>query len=249
MNLRARFHELQSLLTAHASVWRPSPFHLGRPPWCAERPALAAALEALDDATVEHFGDDAEACSAWLATRLPELAHLAEACRVPDLPARELPACDARFDDGIPGRKRLQIEAFARHIPPAATPVLEWCAGKGHLGRRLALADRVPVSSLEIDPALCADAVRLAARQGVDQQVVCADALDEDARLHVRGRSVLALHACGELHRSLARHANRDGAQAYRIAPCCYHLGPSASIGPCAATPGSSSMPPRCGWR
>ncbi|MFP5402436.1 MAG: methyltransferase [Gammaproteobacteria bacterium] len=225
MNLRARFHDLQSLLTAHAALWRPSPFHLGRPPWCDERPALAAALEGLDDATVEHFGDDAEACKAWLATRVPELAHLTEACRVPDLPARELPDCGARFDDGIPGRKRLQIEAFARHIPPAATPVLEWCAGKGHLGRRLALADRVPVSSLEIDPALCADAVRLAARQGVDQQVVCADALDEDARLHVRGRSVLALHACGELHRSLVRRANRDGAQAYRIAPCCYHLG------------------------
>ena len=76
MNLRARFHDLQSLLTAHAALWRPSPFHLGRPPWCDERPALAAALEGLDDATVEHFGDDAEACKAWLATRVPELAHL-----------------------------------------------------------------------------------------------------------------------------------------------------------------------------
>lgn len=225
MNLRARFHDLQSLLTAHAALWRPSPFHLGRPPWCADRPALAAALEALDDATVEHFGDDAEACSAWLATQLPELADLAAACRVADLPTRELPACDARFDDGIPGRKRMQIEAFARHIPAATTAVLEWCAGKGHLGRRMALADRVPVSSLEIDPALCADAVRLASRQGVDQHVVCADVLDESARSHVRGRAVLALHACGELHRSLVRRADRDGAQAYRIAPCCYHLG------------------------
>ena len=225
MNLRARFLGLQSLLTRHASLWRPAPFHVARPEWCAQWPGLAAALEALDDEFVERFADDVDACTTWLASQLPELDRLVDACRVPELPGRTVPACNAHFDDGIPGRKRLQIEAFTRHMPAATTPVLEWCAGKGHLGRRVALADRMQVISLEIDPALCADAVRLAARTGTDQQVVCANALDETSRAHVRDHSVLALHACGELHRCLVRSADRDGAQAYRIAPCCYHLG------------------------
>ena len=232
MSLRARFHDLQSLLTRHASLWRPSPFHVARPQWCAQWPGLATALDALDDDLVERFSEDTHACAKWLASQLPELACLIDAARVPALPERSLPACDIHFDDGIPGRKRLQIEAFAGHMPAATTPVLEWCAGKGHLGRRVALADRVPVLSLEIDPALCADTVRLAARMGMDQRVVCADAFDEAAHAHARGHSVLALHACGELHRSLVRSADRDGAEAYRIAPCCYHLGSDGAYRP-----------------
>jgi hypothetical protein len=232
MNLRARFLEFQHLLTQHASLWRPSPFHVARPQWCAQWPGLAAAIEALDDDRVEGFAEDADACGTWLATHLPEFSRVIEACRTPELPERSLPACDVHFDDGIPGRKRLQIEAFARHMPAATTPVLEWCAGKAHLGRRVALADRMPVRSLEIDPALCAEAERLAARMGTDQHVVCANALDAAARAHVNGHSVLALHACGELHRSLVRSADRDGAEAYRIAPCCYHLGTDGAYRP-----------------
>ena len=232
MNLRAHFLELQSLLTRHDSLWRPAPFHVARPQWCAQWPGLAAALDVLNDERVEELGEDFDACATWLASHLPELARLIDACRVTELPERSLPVCDAHFDDGIPGRKRSQIEAFARHMPAATAPVLEWCAGKGHLGRRMALADRMPVTSLEIDPALCADAARLAARQQVDQHVVCANALDEASRVNVSGHTVLALHACGELHRSLVRSANRDGAQAYRIAPCCYHLGTDGDYRP-----------------
>lgn len=232
MTFRTRFLELQSLLEGHAPLWRPSPFHVERPPWCAQLPAFAAALDALGDETVDRFGADVDASVAWLSTYLPALASLTETCRVAELPARSLPACDARFDHGIPGRKRMQIEAFTRHIPAATTPVLEWCAGKGHLGRRMAQADRVAVSSLELDPRLCADAARLAARAGTNQRVICADALDSTARTHVRGHCVLALHACGELHRSLVRSAERDGAHAYRIAPCCYHLGTDGAYRP-----------------
>ena len=232
MNLRAHFLELQSLLTRHASLWRPAPFHVARPEWCAQWPELAAALGALDDERVEQLSEDFDACGSWLKPHLPELARLIDACRVSELPERGLPACDAHFDDGIPGRKRAQIEAFARHMPAATTPVLEWCAGKGHLGRRVALADRMPVTSLEIDPALCADAARLAARKQARQSVLCANALDDASRAHARGHSVLALHACGELHRSLVRSADRDGAEAYRIAPCCYHLGTDGDYRP-----------------
>lgn len=225
MTLRARFLELQSLLAQHGSFWRPSLFHTARPAWCAQWPALVAELNSLDDACVDRFGEDEEAWAAWLVPRLPIVARLREACRVAALPARALPACGARFDAGIPVRKRGQIEAFAAHMPISTAPLLEWCAGKGHLGRRLAVADRVPVTSLEIDPVLCTEAGRLAARHGVAQHVICGDALSDGSRPLLQGHSVLALHACGELHRTLVRGAGDDGAHAYQIAPCCYHLG------------------------
>lgn len=225
MNHRERFLELQAALKAHEALWRPSPFYMRRPPWCEAWPALAEAALALGDEALERFVADPDACRAWLAPLLPVATRLGELCDLAPLPQRALPPSGRHFDWHIPGRKREQIEAFAAHGAAPRAPLLEWCAGKGHLGRRLALSDGLPVSSLEIDPALCADAEHLATRAGVAQTVLCADALAPDSRGHVRGRAVLALHACGELHRSLVRSAAGDGASAYRIAPCCYYRG------------------------
>jgi len=182
MNHRERFLELQALLTAHETWWRPAPFRVRRPDWCDERPALAEAVLALDAAALARYADDPAVCCAWLASWLPVVDRLGELAVLPALPSRPLPLCAPHFDWSIPGRKREQIEAFAAHRPIARAPVLEWCAGKGHLGRRVALADRVPVASLEIDPVLCADASHLAARAGVEQVVLCADALDDSSR-------------------------------------------------------------------
>ncbi len=225
MNHRDRLLELQSLLHGHAAFWRPSPFHERRPGWCDEQPALAAAVLGVDDAMLERFIADPEACRAWLAPQLPVVGLLEALCAVPPLAARSMPPRDPRADLFIPGRKRAQIDAFAAHGPAVPVPVLEWCAGKGHLGRRLALVDRVPVRLLEIDPSLCRAAERLGEGSGLAQQVLCGDALDEGSRRHVRGHAVVALHACGELHRTLVRNATQDHAHSYRIAPCCYHLG------------------------
>lgn len=232
MHHRQRLLELQSVLQAHETFWRPSPFHVERPAWTEAQPALADAVLGLDDATLERLVGDPDACRAWLAPRLPIVPMLDDLCALPPLAPRELPPRAAHADRFIPGRKLAQIDAFAAHGPAVTAPLLEWCAGKGHLGRRLALVDRVPVNLLEIDPALCRAAQRLADASGVEQTVICADALDAAARRHVRGRSVVALHACGELHRTLVRHAAHDQAHGYRIAPCCYHLGATGAYRP-----------------
>lgn len=225
MTLRRRFLELQSALNAHQPLWRASPFYVRRPDWCRQWPELADAALRLDDDSLARLNDDPAALQAWLAPRLPIAAHLEALCDLPPLQARPLPPTDAHFDWEIPLRKREQIDAFAAHGPASRAPLLEWCAGKGHLGRRMALTDGQAVSSLEIDPTLCRHAARLATRARIAQTVLCADALGADARHQVRDRTVLALHACGELHRSLVRHAASDGAHSYRIAPCCYYRG------------------------
>lgn len=212
-------------MQAYAGVWRPSPFHEDRPEWCHERPALADEVLGLDETAVETLAADADAALAWVGERLPVVAELGRLCDLPRHPQRLLPARGAYVDRYIPGRKLAQIDAFAAHGPRLETPIVEWCAGKGHLGRRLALIDRRPVELLEINPTLCSEAERLAAPLAVEQTVVCGDALSPNARVGVRGRAVVALHACGELHRTLVRNAFGDGAHSYRIAPCCYHLG------------------------
>ena len=111
MNLRQRFLELQSVLNAHQALWRPSPFYVRRPEWCAQWPALAEAVLGLDESTLEAFVDDPEACRGWLASRLPVVGLLAPLCALAPLPSRDLPACDGRFDwfgrrcwNGVPAR-------------------------------------------------------------------------------------------------------------------------------------------------
>ncbi|GAB3410532.1 class I SAM-dependent methyltransferase [Flindersiella endophytica] len=227
--------KLHSALDAHQAIWRPAPFHLRRPGWCADWPELADAVLRLDEQTLDRLSHHPRAAHDWLAPLLPVVRLLDDLTRLPRLPLRSPPPTSARFDAGVPHRKRAQVEAFAAHTFPARTPLLDWCAGKGHLGRRLAVADRVPVHSLEIDPRLCAEAGRLAGRAGADQTVVCADALDELSHEYVEGRSVLALHACGPLHRKLVERAAHAGARSYLISPCCYHSGVSGTYEPFAA--------------
>ena len=115
-----------------------------------------------------------------------------------------------------------QIEAFATAAPAPERPVLDWCGGKGHLGRLLALHWRTPVTTLEIDPALCAAGEALAERQALDHEFLVADALTAEIPA---GRHAVALHACGELHRRLIEGAADAGLAGLDVAPCCYHRG------------------------
>lgn len=231
----ARLAELHSILTTHQAFWRPAPFRVRRPDWCAYRPDLAEAVLGLDDVTLDRLTDDPDLCRRWLARWLPDTTTLTRLVTLPPLPARDLASLDPRLSRTIPGRKREQITAFAAHVPPSRTPILDWCAGKGHLGRLLAYVDRRPARSLEIDAALSDSATRIATRVGVDQTVIRADALSEFAHTQVAGRAVAALHACGDLHRSLVRRARQAGAYSYHIAPCCYHVGTADSYQQLAA--------------
>ncbi len=221
--LESSFLELQTRLSDYSPVWQESLFHHERPAWCDEHPALTSSLLSLDDASAQALTDDPDSALDWLVPYLPTLPDLRRLSSLVALPKRTLAKTERRLDWAIPGRKREQVEAFVASMAASGKPVLEWCAGKGHLGRLATAQDNVPVKSLELELALCHKGASLAERAGLDQHFVCADALCVSSKSHVRGHSVLALHACGELHRSLIRSASHDGAHAYRIAPCCYH--------------------------
>ncbi|PSJ38660.1 methyltransferase [Zobellella taiwanensis] len=212
------FNTLSTLLLRHQSDWRPLPFACTSLPW----PELAPVLASLDDASLDRLEQDEAAVHALLAPWRPEVVAALD-WRLPEL-RRAANYATPRWSSGIPGRKWAQICDFGANVD-ANHPILEWCAGKGHLGRLLALRSGRPVTSLEWNPDLCRQGEQLADSLGLDHRFVCADALAADAAaLFTANQQALALHACGELHLRLLRHAAAAGTRAIALSPCCYHL-------------------------
>ncbi|MBI4757346.1 MAG: methyltransferase [Betaproteobacteria bacterium] len=236
--LEQRLARLDALLAAHDWLWRPLPFRTPRPDWTGRLPALAAEVLALDDADVARLAGDDGALIGLAARHLPALGELAGLVALPQQAAAE-PAPHAHLSRDIPGRKLAQIGHFAAAVAAPVAPVVEWCAGKGHLGRWLAASRGAEVLSLDHDPALCAAGASLAglARPGV-QRFVQADALAAHTGRLLAGRHVVALHACGDLHRALIEGAVSAGAAAVDVAPCCYPRTVAAHHRPLSGTPG-----------
>lgn len=232
-----RLAALGSLLAESGDLWRPQPFREARPDWCRHYPALTAELLALSDEACTQLTDDGEAARRQLGRHLRVLAELQPLTALPTAASRLLPALGAFWDWEIPGRKRAQIEAFAAAVPATGRPVFDWCGGKGHLARLLALAWQVPASTLEINTQLCADGQQLAERAGVVQRFITADALQAETPLPDDAHLV-ALHACGGLHRQLLRRAVAQGAPAIDVAPCCYYHGVDADYTPLSGATG-----------
>jgi hypothetical protein len=231
MSLGERQRALDAALAAFRPLWHARPFSETRPAWCLEWPALAAELLALDDAGQARLADDGVAAANFVARHIGDLAALPELARVADSPLRPLPDFGPFWAWEIPGRKRGQIEAFAASASRSGRPVIDWCGGKGHLGRLLARYWQVKVTTLEIDSALCADGVHLACRSGVEQGFVEADVLQPELPLPP-GAHAVALHACGHLHRTLVGQAAARGLVALDVAPCCYYRGVSGNYQP-----------------
>ncbi|WP_192563156.1 methyltransferase [Pseudomonas gozinkensis] len=224
-DLLARFTALDTFLTAHQALWKPRPFTHLQLPWEASYPELASWLRgrSLEDAENAHNHPaellDAPEPFASLAALSLELSSVGE------LPAHSLEAAGHRLNVDVPGRKWQQIEAFASRLAFASQPKhwLDWCSGKGHLGRRLLGADQ-QLTCLEYDPALVASGQALSQRHQlhalhVEQDVLAANTA---SLLHAEHTPV-ALHACGDLHVRLMQLASAAGCRQLAIAPCCYN--------------------------
>lgn len=222
--LGERFVQLGHFLKAHQALWHPRPFVYEVAPWEASHPQLAAWLRTrtLAEAEAAHHephGLGAPAPFPALAREASALASVGALPRHPVAPAAH------RLSVDVPGRKWEQIEAFAEHLDLTDTRChwLDWCAGKGHLGRRLVQPGQ-RLTALEFDPALVQAGERLSALHHVQathrlQDVLAGDAADLLEPEH----SAVALHACGDLHVRLMELAATAGCQRLAIAPCCYN--------------------------
>lgn len=219
-----RFQALDGFLLEHQALWRPRPFTHLQLPWETAHPELAQWLRqrSLEDAETAHNQPEqlqAPAPFAQLAERSRILGTVAE------LPARAGLALHPRLNVDVPGRKWQQIETFAASLQFHRTPThwLDWCSGKGHLGRRLLQAGQ-QLTCLEHDPALVASGEQLSRHHGLPARHVQQDVLAADAASHLHPQCTpVALHACGDLHVRLIQLASQQGCRQLAIAPCCYN--------------------------
>jgi hypothetical protein len=223
--LLQRFQALDDLLTRHQTLWRPRPFtHHRHLPWEVAHPELGHWLRArsLEQAEAAHTQPEQLAAPS----PFPELASRSAALSlVGQLAQGPTPTLPARFSVDVPGRKWLQIQAFANSLQFQQAPQhwLDWCAGKGHLGHMLAHDGR-PLTCLEHNPQLVHDGRQLGQRLGLAAQHLQQDVLAADACDRLKAEHTpVALHACGDLHVRLMQLASRAGCRQLAIAPCCYN--------------------------
>ena len=240
-DLLNRFQALDAFLHAHETLWKPLPFQLPVLPWEAQHPALSRALRALSDAHAAELEVDAKALHDWLTPYLPDISELNSLTTVDALP-QQTHDYPSRFEHDIPGRKWQQVTAFVAAMPDMTGSLLEWCAGKAHLGRALHNRFKQPISSLEWDSVLCREAKALCEQHHCNVQVHECDVLSDAAIPHLKQADhAIALHACGDLHRRLITLAAEHGINSLHVSPCCYHLSADQRYRP-LSTAACSSM-------
>lgn len=204
-----------------SALWRPSTFHEQRPKWCAANPELTGDLLALDDKALSHLSGDSALSAAWLKKALPVLETLPSLVEI--LPSPHVPAPTVRRH-GVSVRKAAQIDAFVAAVVQPQAPLVEWCAGKGHLSRRFLESRGGGALAIERDAGLCAAGEAISHKNGDSLRFQCADVMAAETAETLVDAHAVALHACGDLHRRLLEAAIEAGARAIDVAPCCYQL-------------------------
>ncbi|WP_460417384.1 methyltransferase [Pseudomonas sp. microsymbiont 2] len=223
-DLLERFQALDHFLLQHQHLWRPRPFTQLRLDWEAQHPELAAWLRqrTLEQAEAaqqhpEHL--PAPAPFAQLAAESRQLSAIGE------LPDAGLHPAGHRLDVNVPGRKWQQIEAFTRRLAfrQPTRHWLDWCSGKGHLGRRL-LQPGQQLTCLEYDAELVVAGQALSDHHHLPASHLRQDVMAQDSATHLGSdKSAVALHACGDLHVRLLQAASARGCRQIAVAPCCYN--------------------------
>lgn len=242
-DLLARFQALDSFLLQHQALWRPRPFHHLQLPWETELAELATWLRSRSLEQAEASDNSPFALSA--PAPFPDLARQAQALsQLGEIPSLDSPPRAHTFSVDVPGRKLDQIQAFANHLQFRQRPAhwLDWCSGKGHLGRWLTHDDQ-HLTCLEYDPALIESGSALSKRLGLAAAHLQQDVLADDCSERLRKEHTpVALHACGDLHVRLLQLASRNGCTQLAVAPCCYNRIAGQQYQPLSAAAQGSSL-------
>ena len=238
-DLLPRFQALDQFLCAHQHLWRPRPFTALSLPWEAEHPELSTWLRQRTLQQAEAADPTgAPAPFAQLAAQAEQLSHVSE------LPDAGLHPANHRLDVNVPGRKWQQIEAFSRRLAFAhpAQHWLDWCSGKGHLGRRL-LQPSQHLTCLEYDPELVEAGQALSDHHHLPATHIQQDVMAAGSADHLgQHTSAVALHACGDLHVRLLQLASQRGCRQLAIAPCCYNRIAGDSYQPLSSAAQASNL-------
>jgi hypothetical protein len=220
MNLAEQFAALDAVLMNTREYWQCTAFDFDELPW----PELQAVLHNLSDEDVARLDNDQQQLYQFFSPFIKGVEQLAGLC---NLPKNQQHRSEYPFwiSNGIKGRKFEQLQDFVSALPYTTQPVLEWCAGKGHLGRMLAFNGAQSVRSVELQAHLCEQGQHSAQQQGLAMQFSQANVLEDDiSHFFNTDTHAVALHACGALHQTFMQQASKAGVKRISFSPCCYHL-------------------------
>ncbi|RLV60066.1 methyltransferase [Parashewanella curva] len=230
------FFEINRLLVKSKALWQVASFECDALPWEREFPALAKAVWSFSDEQIEELDVEHRLLVESLLPALKrdlisqgiewELKYLCFPAlkQSEETEVKEYPS---RLSAGVKGRKWQQITLFSDSVMSQGSlqsSFLEWCSGKGHLGRLLAFRTNRLVTSLEWQSDLSRQGQLLSDKFKLHHQHICGDAFKEGESLLKQNQHAVALHACGDLHVELLKQASEVEVKAITIAPCCYHL-------------------------
>ncbi|GMM76106.1 MULTISPECIES: methyltransferase [Vibrio] len=245
--MKTQFQFINDCLIENQSLWRFEPFkssiHASLP-WQEQHPQLCQWLASLSPSQIEEYKAEPELALKALSPFLPELEQLSELTGLEPLALKGLELVRG-LDNGIPGRKLEQISSMGE----AAIQLhhgdewLEWCSGKGYLGRILTTQTEQPVTSFEYQQALCDSGQQAANEHHWKMRFIQGDAFDSKAKAVFKPtQHAVALHACGDLHVRLMQYGSEKGVAAMTISPCCYHLIQSEQYQPMSVQGRASSL-------
>ncbi|MCW8884014.1 MAG: SAM-dependent methyltransferase [Motiliproteus sp.] len=225
-NLSERFSNLNRLLEHHRDYWQFRPFSLRQLPWQKSNSELCSWLNNLSADQLRDLESNPLQAHQQLSCHIEDLTELNQLSELQsssgDATNQSLPAW---LGNHIPGRKWQQIQAFEQALKSGANQYLEWCSGKGHLGRLISFQRQKSVTSIEINPDLCQQGEKLAKQHQIPMRFKAMDALAKQTGEEISTEHhVVALHACGDLHLQLIRHSAKRQPRQLSISPCCYHL-------------------------
>ena len=223
--LKHNFDKIDRYLTATKQYWHYNAFMLNGYPSFSGNRELINFLHDIDDNKLLSYQQNPTLLYPLLKQFIPDLLNVNDVL------------FDIKYDQlsnhaeipfwlkkGIKGRKWVQIDQFSHYIDETL-PVLEWCAGKGHLGRLIYYKTKNQISAVEWNAELCNQGLALAEQQSISQPFFVANVLlGEGSQLLNKEQHVVALHACGDLHVHLINGVKKALTEKVTISPCCYHL-------------------------
>lgn len=227
--MQTLFLKLEQILLDHEKLWRFEPFHQSfdsELPWVNEYPKLSSWISKLSIEQVRYYKSSPSCFFTDVVDAFPAAKQIQNLVLLPSIECQNLPL-SRDLESGIPGRKLEQILSMGSFALNHHKGIqwLEWCSGKGYLGRFLAANSKQSVTSFEWQSSLCEKGQQEADDQLLPMTFVQGDALSENAKQVVKqDMHAVALHACGDLHVRLIQHASEMESKAISVSPCCYHL-------------------------
>lgn len=222
--IKKQFIQLGQFLENHSIIWTHRPFFQLPVPWEQEYAEISQYLKTLQ--TPEHFDIFTQKDRPLQLQKICNISHTLTSLKT--LPNISLKKQDIPYlNFKIPKRKQNQIFHFLKtylfYMKKEKGNVLDWCSGKGHLGRLIGQMTGNTVLGIETQQELCERGKKLAQEQKVHMDFLPIDVLKSSIPNLDNYSTLVALHACGELNEKLIQLFVSCSASYLILSPCCPH--------------------------